>query len=305
MQEKLKIQFPGQGWKQILTARKQMLDAYDRAREQARAHDVETYHGNAAEGEFRKWLEGFLPKRYGVTSGYVVSPGLSTSDKTPHFDVIIYDKLESPILWIEDNPDNSNQGRSLAVPVEYVRSILEVKSSFSIKTVRASIEHLRELSPLMQNVDEPTERYKLHLPPTFCCGSVFFELRKSEANSETALSALIDGIGLRGYFGGAILRGEGHNLPHTGRLQLTQSITPMEHVLRSGQTPLLEFGMSNSIRLADNVHIGSMIFWSEAFFAQFAFDLIAMIQGRYEPGMLSSFYGLGFSDPTIGANVNE
>ena len=69
MQEKLKIEFPSQGWKQILTARKEMLDAYDRAREQARAHEVETYHGRVAEAACRKWLGGFLPKRYGVTSG--------------------------------------------------------------------------------------------------------------------------------------------------------------------------------------------------------------------------------------------
>ena len=52
-----------------------MLDAYDKAREQARIHEVETYHGKVAEAEFRKWLAGFLPKRYAVTSGYIVSPG--------------------------------------------------------------------------------------------------------------------------------------------------------------------------------------------------------------------------------------
>ncbi len=90
-----------------------MLDAFDRARNKAASHEVETYHGKVAEAEFRKWLTDFLPKKYGVTSGYIVSPGLKSTEKTPHFDVIIYDQLESPILWVEGDPDVSSQGRSL------------------------------------------------------------------------------------------------------------------------------------------------------------------------------------------------
>lgn len=293
MQEKLKIEFPSQGWKQILTARKEMLDAYDRAREHARSHEVETYHGTVAEAACRKWLSGFLPKRYGVTSGYVVSPGLHSDDKTPHFDVIIYDQLESPILWIEDNPDRSDQGRSLAIPVEYVRAILEVKASFSATTVRRSLDHFRDLSSLLQHIDEPTEPYKLYLSPTFSCGLIFFELRRDAANNVAALSAITGGVGLRGYFGGVILRGEGHTLPLTARLSLLRSETPRESILLSGETPLLRFGMSESVRLAKDVHILATMMWSESEFAQFAFDLNAMMQGTYKVDRISSFYGQG------------
>lgn len=289
----LTIKFPSQGWKQILTARKEMLDAYDRAREQARSHEVETYHGAVAEAACRKWLGSFLPKRYGVTSGYVVSPGLGSNVKTPHFDVIIYDQLESPILWIEESSDTSSQGRSLAIPVEYVRAILEVKVSFSAKTIRESLAHLRDLAPLLGDVDPPTERYKLHLPSTFSCGLLFFELRQREMRSEAALSELIGGLGLRGFFGGLILRGEGLTLPQSARLSLIQSETPIAGTLTAGDTPLLEFGMSKSVAVADMVHIGSMLMWSESGFAEFAFDLIAMIQGTYEVGRRSSFYGIG------------
>jgi hypothetical protein len=46
------------------------------------------------------------------------------------FDVIIYDALESPVLWIEDNPDNSSGGRSLAIPVEHVKAAPEATSHF-------------------------------------------------------------------------------------------------------------------------------------------------------------------------------
>ena len=64
--------------------------------------------------------------------------------------MIIYDYLESPVLWIEDNPDSSEQGHSLAIPVEYVRAVLEVKSTFCTKAVKDAIEHLSDLRPLMK-----------------------------------------------------------------------------------------------------------------------------------------------------------
>ncbi len=77
-----------------------------------------------------------MPKRYGVTSGLVISPGLGSDVKAPHFDVIIYDQLESPVLWVTKIFDNSEQWRSRAIPVEYVRFIIEVKASFSAANVR-------------------------------------------------------------------------------------------------------------------------------------------------------------------------
>jgi hypothetical protein len=116
--EELTTQFPTQGWRQILNERKRILDAYDHAREQARRRPVETLHGNVVEGEFRKWLSDFLPKRFDVSSGFIISAGLPDEAKSPEFDVIVYDRLESPVLWVEDNPDSSNQWKKRAIPVE-------------------------------------------------------------------------------------------------------------------------------------------------------------------------------------------
>ncbi len=303
MQEKLKIEFPSQGWRQILTARREILDAYDRARAQARQHEVETFHGRVAEAAFRKWLQGFLPKRYGVAAGYVVSAGLKSTVKAPHFDVIIYDQVESPVLWVEDNPDASAQGKSLAIPVEHARAVLEVKSSFSAASVKEAVEHLRDLSPVMQGVDDPQERYKLHLPRTFFCGFVCVELRQDMMYSEAALRSVIDGLGLRWFFGGLVLRAESNASEHTGRIVLTKSETPTESTVKGRKTPLSEFGMSESIAISEKIHIGSLILWSEAQFAQFAFDIVAMLQGTYEVGRVSSFYGMGSSFQEMMAEV--
>jgi hypothetical protein len=295
MDEKLKLQIPSQGWRQFLTGRKEMLDAFDKAREQSRAHEVETYHGRVAEAVCRKWLAGFLPSRYGVTSGYVVSSGLASSQKVPHFDVVIYDRLEAPVLWIEDNPDSSAQGRSLAIPVEHVCAILEVKSRFCRSTVRQAIEHLADLSPMMNGADESGERYPLHLPANFSCGCVFFELREADAADWGAMDAIIDGIALRGFWGGVILRAGGQSRPNTGRFGLTQSETPIERC-PEGESPLLDFGLGATRELAEKLHIGSLLRWSESAFAEFGFDLIAMMRGSYQTGRLSSFYGVGSSE---------
>lgn len=293
--DKLKVQIPSQGWKQLLTGRKEVLDAYDRARDQARSHEVETYHGKVVEAAFRKWLKNFLPARYGVTSGYIVSPGLSSKDKTPHFDVIIYDAMESPVLWVEEDPDTSAQGRSLAIPVEYVRCVLEIKASFSNRNVKAAIGHLSDLLPLMKGLDDPSDPYKLHLPSSFSCGCIFAELRVADASSDSALNEMLEGLSLRGFLGGLVLRGEGHTQPQTGRVALVQSEQPSVNLFDAKVTPLLEVGISNTIRIADKVNVGAMITWSESTFSEFAFDLVAMLKGNYRPGRLSSFYGLGSS----------
>ncbi len=294
--ERLKIAFPVQGWKQFLTSRKEMLDAFDRAREKARIHEVETYHGKVAEAEFRGWLSSFLPKRYGVTAGYIISQGMNSKEKAPHFDVIIYDLLNSPVLWIEEDEDTSSNGRSMAIPAEHVLAVLEVKAALTSGAVGKAVQHLHDLAPLMGGVDDPAERYKLHLPRQFFCGMVFFELRKEHEYSESALTNALSAIGLRGFIGGIVLRGEGHTQPLSGRLNILRSETPIESTIHRSRQSLLQFAsMSASIRVTDSLHFGTMLLWTEPAFAQFAFDVLALIQGTYEVGRLSSFHGMGSS----------
>lgn len=272
-----------------------MLDSYDRARQQAKAHEIEIHHGNVAEAATRKWLKEFLPKKYGVTSGYVISPGIKSSIKAPHFDVIIYDQINSPVLWVEDSPDSSQQGRALAIPAEYVHSVLEVKAALTSKSAGKAIDHLNDLSPLLAGQDDPTERYKLHLPPSFCCGTVFFELRKEHQYHESSIKKLVSGARLRGFFGGIILRGEGHAKQSTGGIKLLNPETEISCAIGKGKQTLLNSCIAGSTQVADNVHLCASLFWAEHKFSEFGFDLIAMMQGTYDPGRVSSFYGFGQS----------
>lgn len=285
-----------QGWRQFLTNRKDILDAYDSARDKARGREVQTFHGKVAEAKFRDWLGNFLPKRYGVTSGYVISVGMSSLDKRLHYDVIIYDVLNSPVLWVEDSPDQSKGGQSRAIPAEHVTGVLEVKAAFNPKNVKEAIEHLSTLKPLMQGLSSPDERYKVYLPSNFCCGLVFFELRADSEFSETALRTVTLGAELRQFFGGIILRGEGHDKPLTGRLMLTQGETPLKSDVGRSKASLLnpkQSPDSQSIQIGPDQHLGTMLMWSEVFFAQFAFDILTIMQGTYKTGFLSTFHGLG------------
>ncbi len=291
MSGNLKIEFPSQGWTQFLTTRKGLLDAYDLAKDRAASHKVRVLHGKVGEADVRKWLSEFLPQKFGVTSGYIVSSGLKHDAKTPHYDVIIYDVQNSPVLWTDTNPDQAGRGLSRAIPVEHVACVLEVKSQFSPRTVADAIKHLKDLLPLMGGIDDPKERYKLHLPPAFTCGLIFFELKKEDEFKLTALNTAIKGMELRNFLGGMILRGDGHSRPLTGRLQLGRSEKPITKGLT--ESLLTGFAMSKSVRVSDTCHILSHLMWMETHFAQFAFDLIAMMQGTYEPGRLSSFYGMG------------
>ena len=259
-----------------------MLDTFDRAREESRSHEVETFQGTVAEAELRKWLSSFLPKRYGVKPGYIVSTGLKSSQRTLHFDVIIYDQLEAPVLWVENSPDVSPHGKSLAIPVEHVRCVLEVKSNLSSTTSGEAIEHLRELLPLMGGPDEPGERYKLHLPAAFCCGLVFFDLKEDNQFSVAALSKLIAGIELRGFLGGIVLRGEGHQEPLTGKLSWVRSETPIEGLIVKNKQSLLNSGVTEWVKITDDLYFGSILRWAESNFSQFGFDVLAMMQGTYE-----------------------
>jgi hypothetical protein len=52
--------------------------------------------------------------------------------------------------------------------------------------------------------------------------------------------------------------------------------------------------MAESIKIADNLHFGSMLMWTEPYFSQFGFDLIATMQGTYEASRVSSFHAMGW-----------
>lgn len=274
--------------------KRSMLAEYDRARSHSRNLPVQTSHGDVAEATFRAWLESFLPKKFGVTAGYIRGQRLHSHFDYAHFDVIIFDQLHAPILWVEENQDRSERGRARIIPADYVAGILEVKAAFTSASAEAAARKLRQLEPLMASVDAPAERYPTYLPAHAVLGIVFFELRSENANDLKALETLRDLSQLRRpFYGAVILRGEGLDPDNTGIVRTLTSENPIDALARP-QGLLGNFTFASSVESAGS-HFGSMLMWSPIHFSDFAFDLLAIMNGTYRSGFVSSWHGLEFS----------
>ncbi len=262
---------------------------------------TETDKGRYAEALFREWLEHFLPAKYGVTSGYIICqkdsilPRHALKGKLRHYDVIIYNKLDSPVLWTEISPDRSMSGRVRAIPAEYIHAVLEVKSTFNAKHVEDAFKKLNELAPLLK-LDDPNEPYKYYVPANFYMGMIFFNLPKKEQKKLELLNKLMPTTFLRGFHGGIILSADGLNPRKTGRFRylpvgaMPLSLTQMEGTL------LFEDGeiWSDNVEMSPGEHTVCMLDWAESNFSLFAFDLISVMNGTYRPDIVSSWHGLTF-----------
>lgn len=267
-----------------------MLDEYDRALIHANEQPVPTHHGIVGEASVRDWLGTFLPKKYGVTSGFIRNQGLPTPHQSAHFDVIIYDQVEAPILWIEANEDKSESGRKRIIPAEHVRAILEVKAAFSRRTVRDAIAKLGELTPLTAGANGAAERYPKYLPASAILAMVFFELRTADASDMEALNLLRTVEFGRPFYGAAVLRGQGIQADATAIVQRYQSDMPSSELL-------FESGLLHGIAMTASVksggtNVGAHMMWGDVNFSQFAFDLLALLNGTYRTGFLSSMHGV-------------
>ena len=282
-----------QGWTQFLTKKKEMLDAYRSGKRYSKGRPVRASHGRVAEAEFRRWLTEFLPKRFAVTGGYIVSYSLSEQSPLLHSDVIVYDQLASPVLWVERNSDESRQGNVRAIPAEHVYAILEVKSRLTRRNAVAAIHKLELLRPLLRT-DPDSYRYPRFLPASFSSHVVFFELPRTEMGKTSIMDGLVPRTYLRGYAGGLVLSGDGLSEDSAGQLSLSVSKEPI-----APMTPGLPGGacMSESVEYEPGAHFNMMLLWSENAFAQFAFDLVARLTGVYRPGFVSSFHGMSIHGP--------
>jgi hypothetical protein len=183
------------GWKEFHRNRKDILDEFDRAKEYNSSRPVKTEHGLAGEAALRTWLSAYLPGRFGVTSGYVIPDVVVASYELYHFDVIIYDAMASPVLWIDGNRDSSDQGKKRAIPAKHVRSVFEVKASLTAESAKEAIRKLDQLNSL-----------KPYLPSDFSSNVLFYELDVSLAEKQNILPNLIPTSSIVGYWGGVVLR---------------------------------------------------------------------------------------------------
>jgi hypothetical protein len=288
---------PGvQGWRQFLQSKRQMLAEFDVARTHGKSHEVETWHGVVAEGLFRRWLADFLPQRFGVTSGYIISQNRFEDERAPHFDVIVYDKLNAPILWIEEHPEVTEAGKSRAIPAEWVKGVFEVKSRFTRANAQLAVQHLLDLKPLFQK-PSIEDRYSSWLKDDFFCGVIFFELARANVRHIAAVKAMLPLELPKGFIGGIILRAEGADPDTSAHIHLLKSQAALSgSEILGGEKSLLNYVLyvETVARGVDPEcpFLGVGLRWSQAHFSGFAFDLVALLTGTFQPGALSSFHAM-------------
>ncbi len=295
------------GWKQFHRNRKDILDEFDKIYEQQANRPVKTAHGDGVEAYLRKWLGEFLPKKYAVTSGYII-PNLYDDSKTLyHYDIIIYQALEAPVLWTEGNYDNSQQGKYLAIPAKYVVALYEVKSRLTKKSVVDSIDKLKEINS-----------FKDQLPDTYHSGVIYVDLKESDVKKTYLIKELYRGVEAHGFIGGMVLRYESDDTS-TGMISLNpidapdseDSSLPLAkkiddlniYLTEDGNTQLAESGGGAAVVYTGEYWAVSKIYgvrytsknliiglsWSRSGFSQFCIRLINLLDGNYDPDKQITF----------------
>lgn len=186
------------GWKEFHRNRKNILNEYDRLYEITENRPVRTAHGTGVEAYLRKWLTEFLPQKWSVTSGYIVPTLYKDSPQLYHYDVIVYDALNAPVLWTEGNEDDSAQGKYQAIPAKYVACVLEVKSRLSQKNIKDMAEKLSQLNGFSDQ-----------LPETFFSSGIFVELKEADNGKLNVLSSVHEFSKVHRFMGAMVLRYEG------------------------------------------------------------------------------------------------
>ncbi|MCH7958588.1 MAG: hypothetical protein IID08_00560 [Candidatus Hydrogenedentes bacterium] len=100
-----------------------------------------TDRGASREEVVRKFFSDFLPKRYGVGTGFVVNHNNQSSRQ---IDIIIYDAATTPVFYSEPNQQ--------VFPVDTVYATIEVKSKLNSETLKTSIENCKSFMSLDRNL---------------------------------------------------------------------------------------------------------------------------------------------------------
>lgn len=294
------------GWREFNRNRQNIIQELDRLLDLIQNRPVKVAHGAAVEASIRNWLSEFLPKKYGVTSGYIVPDLYDNSAKLYHYDIIIYNMLEAPILWTEGNLDQSEQGKFRAIPAKYVSAVYEVKARLTRDTVKEALAKL-----------DQTKSFSSQLPRRYTCGIIFIDLKEADNNSESIIKILFSGKDVFGFIGGVVLRYEG-DTNCTGLIMMSdqnseaaannQAITPIAKAIdkldiyltergnlvvaetRAGAKFVATSNKSWSVaKLFTTTYSEErqsvMIHWSRGGFADFCINLISALEG------------LAFNDP--------
>jgi len=140
----------------------------NRTRGQVIGHNLE--YGLGAEIILRNLLSELLPSRFGIAKGKLLN---STGDTSKHLDLIIYDKINCPVLFIDEN-------QNVILPIEGVYNVTEIKTKTTSSSLSEAFENLSSVSSLISKPkDCSTNDFVNMYPPSLSIFS-FGDTRKLE-----------------------------------------------------------------------------------------------------------------------------
>ncbi len=194
--------------------RSKLLADYDTAVKQGADDPIKTAHGVSCEAHFRTFLEQFLPKKYGVTKGYIITPNLDYAGPLEEWDVIIYDSQESPVLFVRRTKEESLSAGERGIPVEFVRGVIEVKATFNKAMATQVTRKLLKLRSFQATKPPYPGARPSSLPSEFRAAAVFFETKVSDAKEYAdalgALAPFWQKDPFMQFIGALIIRGQRH-----------------------------------------------------------------------------------------------
>ncbi len=115
--------------------------------------------GGPREQEVRKYLKNHLPRKYGVTTGKVMSRdgGLSRQ-----IDILIYDVMNCPILYSEQRGEEYQ-----IIPADGVIANIEVKSIVDLDTAHSIVKNIESFKKEVEGNDKAVAGFFGYATPAF------------------------------------------------------------------------------------------------------------------------------------------
>ena len=279
------------GLRPFLAQRQRLLAEFDSLTMEGLDDAMETAHGLGAEAVYRDWLEGFLPKRFAVTKGYIITPNEQGNPDLQEWDVLIYDQLASPVLFTRSFDGTKRR----AIPVEYVRHVMEVKARVTPAAAKKVASKLEKLRPIL-GFDEPDTTFRKHLSRSFTCSCVFFDIGKTTKDEyKQALDNLLPLIDPQIPFSNGLILRSAKNPEWGGVLSRLFCEPGQDETFFNYTSPTSSWlDAENGQKWA----IGCSMSVGPNAFQEFHFNLIRSLEGKLL-SMVPSLYGRDMSGSTM------
>jgi hypothetical protein len=205
--------------------------------------------------------------------------------------VLIYDQLASSVLFTRFFDGTKRR----AIPVEYVRHVMEVKARVTPESAKEVASILEKLKPFL-GFDEPNAIFRMHFSRSFPCSCVFFDIGKTTIDQyEQALNSLLPLLDPQIPFSNGLILRSARNTERDGvlwRLFLEPGQDETFFSRTSPRSSWLVAGNGKKWAIGCSMSVGPNAF------QEFHFNLIRSLEGRIL-SVVPSFYGRNMSGGPI------